>query len=286
VLVACAKDTRSGPVDAQADAGHTPTTTDAGQQSAATQVLCDGSDSIRFGYNVSGGGQVPDTVPFTIPYGFSGFFVDGTCHYYALSEAWQGEIVSGTLSSDDAKQLVDEVGWNELDRWRTYKDPGGCPDASGNLLIKPGAAVSCVCGCDEPAPQGIAQAFAAAERWRARLASAGAPIAGPVSALAVPNDSSRETPTAWPLTRSMASVPNLLFEAHDPKLGTGPYACFDDPNETMMLRALRGSAEHGSWSSSALMSDGGKTYDLYMRDELPDAAAHAINTLLASEAEQ
>jgi hypothetical protein len=123
------------------------------------------------------------------------------------------------------------------------------------------------------APSGLAQAQTNANDWLTKLTMIGAPLTGAMSGDARPDSGTNGTqpPTPWPLSRSMASIPNLVTPSTQ-----GPFARFDAAADTAALRKLRGS---NTSFSGIPVSDGGKTYDLYLRDELPDDAATAIAKL-------
>jgi hypothetical protein len=82
----------------------------------------------------------------------------------------------------------------------------------------------------------------------------------------------------------MASIPGLIVDPNDFQLGSDAYLRFDDPAETMLLRKLRNVQSEAAHSAghSFIVREGGEAYSLYLRDELPDADARAIATLMQS----
>jgi hypothetical protein len=252
--------------------------------------LCDGSDEIRFMYE-SAGGHVDDAYGFTNPYGHAFLFVDGSCRYFAGDNYMRG-IASGTLTQAEADELSKDVHWRELDAW-TWGVVGefSCPDAGSVTLNKARVSASCSCGCDKGAPKGLEAALAKGYEWVERLVSEGAPLEGPISAVALEASAGvSDPPSAWPLTKTLSSIPNLIVERGDAKLwmGTGPWARFDDAADAAKLRELRTTLSKtdrpgsGSVHTFVQVQEGSNVFELYVRDELPDGVVKALAELKAT----
>lgn len=251
-----------------------------------SDALCDGSSEMRLVYNVSGG-FVVDTFAFTNPRGATFLAIDGTCHYYVLQNYMRG-IQSGTLSAADADALARDLHWHDLASWAwdLQKDMA-CPDASGVLLSRAHVSAGCSCGCDANAPRGLGDALTQAQQWVTRLTTSGKPLEGAVTALAFEGEASGSAIPVmdWPLATQPSAVPNLVHDRSDPKLwqGGGSYARFEGADATK-LRDLRSATLRASTITPgfAQARSAGKVYELYVRDELPEATAKAWDALDAS----
>lgn len=244
---------------------------------ASGAELCDGSADVRLDYRVEGGGASPLITTFTTPRAdWTYFFVDGTCRFYVSDNSVHG-IRTGTLDTTDATQLATDIAWNELDGWRDYgtHNGNGCADAPVDLLAKPGVAVGCACGCGSLAPNGLDEAVRNARRWVMQLWQRGGELTTPVSVVANPTARADSQYVPWPLTRSMDSIADLIMDPNDERITKGPYARFDSGTDASVLRELR-SKSFDPQAESIPVSESGKTYDLYVRDELPDETARAL----------
>jgi len=237
-------------------------------------ALCDGSTDMRLGY-AAAGGFVDITFYFTNPYGHWFLFVDGQCNYYLSREYPQG-IVSGTLDDEQASTLADAIGWPSIAEL-AVEDVESCPDAGANVIWAPGGIeVSCTCGCDEgPVSQRKTDALQYMYELLETLAQSAPPLMGPVSALAAPESPVGDELT-WPLDQPLATIPNLV---HDLDSLGDEFALFEDPDDAAALRALRATAQPGT---PVRVADGEGAYQIYVRDELPEGVAPAIEALRGS----
>jgi hypothetical protein len=291
LLIACGSVVDSNPSHGSAGAGSDSFAGSASTRARARVPLCDGSTDIRITYEL-GGGAVEETYGFTNPDGFAFFLIDGSCRYYAGQNYMRG-IVSGTLTPGEAQEFSTDLHWSELDGWTWGAKELGCPDASGATLSKAGVAATCTCGCDAGAPKGLDAALSKAYAWVERLTREGQPLDGPVSAVAL-SSSAADMPVvlAWPLTRTLRSISNLIVERGDARLwmGTGPWARFTDTAEIMKLREMRTMVTNMDVSGSGSVhtfvivreSADAELYNLYVRDELPDATVKAWDALKAT----
>jgi hypothetical protein len=242
---------------------------------ASNEALCDGSSQMRLTFQSTGGFH-DATYSFTNPYGHVFFAIDGMCRFY-VSSNWSRGIASGTLSKSDAEALSMDVHWRELAGWTwDFATEDGCPDSAGESLMRAHVFVGCICGCDAGAPKNLDEALSKAATWIMRLEAQGEPLDGAVSAIAFPSVAGaspvEQLPT-WPLSRSMSSIEGLVHERHDSTLINGMLksARFDELAEASKLRETRraGGVFYASVQEASI------SYDLYVRDELPEAALKA-----------
>jgi hypothetical protein len=282
-LTACGQVVDPHPDNGSAGQAAPPSARDAGP-------LCDGSSEMRLTYE-SGGGAVDETYPFTNPHGHVFLAIDGTCRFYASMNYMRG-IASATLSQADADALAKDTHWSELAGWHWTNDYG-CPDAGGVGLTRAKATASCTCGCDAGAPKGLDDALSKAYEWVQRLTTSGQPLDGTVSAIALEGSAggSLNVPVVtWPLPRAMGSIPGLLHKHGEPEfwMGTAKYAHFDAAADYTKLRQARVATTNHDVPGSGMVStyipieEGSTRYDLYVRDELPDAIEAAWDRLKAT----
>jgi len=263
------------------DAGSTGTggvaSTDAGN-GTTTEPICDGSQDMRLGIS-SGGGFVANTYMFTNPYGNRFLFVDGQCRYHASIDYMQG-FASGTLSSAEAEQLATDIGWSMLPTWSAYSDVQ-CPDAGASIITRPSYAATCICGCQDMGPPGLAAAMVKAGEWLGNLYMQGTRSTGAVSAIAGMTPGATGMELAWPLGRPIADIAGLV---QDTVLFSGTSGVgFENPVDTSALRDLRSAAvAQMMYAQSIPVLDQGMTYVVFVRDELPDGVDAAIEALRAS----
>jgi hypothetical protein len=234
-----------------------------------------------------GGGFVPDTFAFTNPRGHVFLAIDGACHFYVSDNYLRG-IYSGSLSAADADALAKDLHWLDLASWKWgVQQDAACPDAGGVFLIREHVSAACSCGCDAAAPSGLADALMKSQTWMTRLLGEGKPVDGSVSALAFEGTQSSGSVMPvldWPLTRAVSTIANLVRTHNDPVLmSDGPFAQFDQA-DAAKLRELRTATLKGAISTpgSIAVRDAGTSYELYLRDELPEAAAKAWDALYAT----
>jgi hypothetical protein len=237
--------------------------------------LCDGSTDLRLGYSADGG-FVDVSFYFTNPHGHWFLFIDGQCNYYVSMGYLEG-VATGVLDAQQAEALALDVGWSSIDDL-TVEDIQTCPDAGSVSIWAPESRrVSCMCGCDEgPVSARKMSALDAMRDLANELSMQGQSVTGAVSALA-----SEASPTfddlAWPLSSAIADIPNLVHDLDD--LGSSPeYALFEDAMDAMALRMLRAQQQPGTPLS---VTDGQSTYQLWVRDELPDGVSEAIESFQA-----
>lgn len=232
--------------------------------------ICDGSTDMRLGYSADGG-FVPTSFYFTNPYGHWFLFIDGQCNYFASMNTDDG-IASGTLDAAQAEDLAQAIGWDTIQEL-AGDDVETCPDAgTDNIWAPDELRVMCTCGCDEGAlKQRKTDALAYVRNLMDAL-SQGAKLTGPVAAIAY-TSSPVGGEEVWPLDTPIADTANLVQSMDGPITA---FALFEDADDAAALRALRDTKQPGT---PLLVSDGTGTYDLYVRDELPDDVAAAIESL-------
>jgi hypothetical protein len=104
-------------------------------------------------------------------------------------------------------------------------------------------------------------------------------LTGSVSAVAQRQEVPAGNELAWPLTRRMSTITGLIAEPGQPITAM---ARFDLASEAMQLRTLRSrTVMLDMYAASIPVSDAGATYRLWLRDELPDGVAAAIDVLRA-----
>jgi hypothetical protein len=156
-----------------------------------------------------------------------------------------------------------------------YHDAESCPDAGVTWLRTASGYVDCTCACDEKAPREVKQALEQAAMRQEALISGGASLDGPIALLALaegkPTGSNAKLP-AWPLIWPLSDIA-IEWEAYT--RGVRPNARVltgADADATRMLRAAASRDNAGALR----VTDLGQVYNLFMRDELPDAAQSAI----------
>jgi hypothetical protein len=234
--------------------------------------LCDGSTDLRLGYSADGG-FVDVTFYFTNPHGHWFLFIDGQCNYYVSMGYLEG-IATGMLDAQQAEEIATNIGWDSIDEL-TVEDVETCPDAGANSIWAPdGRRVSCTCGCDEgPVSMRKMDALSYMTDLMSDLSMQGQSVTGPVSALAAEAEPIGGELT-WPLDMPIASIPSLVHNLND--LGPDPtYALFADADDAAALRALRAQQQPGT---PLAIADGEGTYQLWVRDELPEGVSEAIES--------
>ena len=226
----------------------------------------------------SGGGFVATTYSFTNPYGRVYLFVDGHCRYYASTDYMQG-FASGTLSAAEAEQLASDIGWDHIATWSTYRDVM-CPDAGSSAITRASVAATCICGCQDMGPAGLYDAMQHGLEWARTLAARGERSTGPISAVAQKQIRPSGHELAWSLDRPLASISDLVEENNASVTSS---AHFDTAGDLAALRALRSGAQaQDMYAQFVPVIDADAAYLLFARDDLPDAAAAAIDALLAT----
>ncbi len=238
-----------------------------------TEVLCDGSDAIRFLYR-SAGGYVEQSYGFTNPHGHSFLAVTGKCEAFAGNDYMSG-IFTLTLSETQAAQLSKDVGRDQITGWSKYPDQQSCPDA-GSVSISDGKNQAwCSCGCDPGVPPGIEVALKKASTWLDTVFDQGAALTGPVAVAAMPdgNPIPGQTPLAWPLAWPVSSLPS----AYDTTTGKQ----VTDAGEASQLRKLRSDTLAAlSYASYILVVDAAAApFEVYVRDELPPTVEAALDAM-------
>lgn len=266
---------------AAVDASVPPLAADGGSADAgivSTEPLCDGSSAMRLTYT-SGGGFVEQMYFFTNPYGGAFFTIDGKCQFYAGNNYMRG-IATGTLTEAEAAELSKDVHWFELAGWdwNVNKD-APCPDSGGVSLGRAKISAGCSCGCDDAAPKGLNDALSNANKWNERLMTAGKPVTGRLSAIAITSEAGTSNTNMfvvdWPLARSMSSIQGLVHEPSVEYLRepNAVVAHIDDPAEATKLRESRvATVSHETFmgaSSYVTVKEGSAQYRLYVRDDLP-----------------
>lgn len=249
-----------------------------GGSASGSYTLCDGSSDVRLGA-VSEGGQVETTFNFTNPYGHAFLFVDGKCNYYA-GGSWLKDVVRGQLSQQRAAEIEKSLMLGRVDAL-DYHDEQSCPDAGALVLRTANGYADCTCGCDEKAPAGVEAALSAGGMLRDELFAAGDPLGGRLLLLAIVDDppGSGAAIPAWPLIWPLSDIA-MTWEAYTRKITPTTRLLEDD--EAQVVRSLRANAlKVDPYAGSLRATDLGKSYSLFMREELPDETQRAIEQLLA-----
>lgn len=240
--------------------------------------ICDGSDDIRLGLT-SGGGWVQHTYQFTNPHGNWFLFVDGKCRYYASADYMNG-ITTGTITPEQAGQLANDIGWSQIEAWSSYQDRA-CPDAGATQIFRPGSVATCICSCVAEGPAGLADAMNRAQEWTNELGMQGEPASDVVSALAGEFEPMSPVTLTWPLERTPEAIPGFVQDLFGSPTLVG--VRFEDPTEVDQLRELRSAArEEQPFAGSIRAMAGAQPYEVFVRDDLPDAVDSAISALIAS----
>jgi hypothetical protein len=254
--------------------------TSSGGSSGGAYVLCDGSSDVRLGFAVEGG-QVDTTYQLTNPYGHSFLFIDGHCHYYA-SSSWLKGVVQGDLSQTRAAEIAKSLSLRRIEQL-DYHDVESCPDAGSTWLRTSAGYVDCTCGCDAKAPKGIEDAIGAASELKDELAATGSALAGPILLAVVQEEGTGagRTLPAWPLIWPLSDVA-VTWEAYTRKPDASlRHLSDDEADAARMLRSQTLASD--PYAASVRVTDQSKTYNLFMREELPDEAQRAIDHLTSGE---
>jgi hypothetical protein len=238
---------------------------------AAVPLLCDGSDDFRLLINDALSGASLGLHPFEYPH--NGYLVvDGHCHYIALWNYMLG-IRQGDLSDGELSSLENDLALARLASLRSTRSP--CNDSGTLLLATPDANVSA--RCPEFEPNETDRVLSNAAHWEVRLAKAGMPLDGQVTARALrgepPNHGEQTAAVApWPLARKLSQIPSLLSDDSDFRHPVG--AQFEG-EEARVLRDLRTSFAtmyiiDDVGQGAAYVEEDGVTYTLTIRDDLPD----------------
>jgi hypothetical protein len=174
----------------------------------------------------------------------------------------QDGVKSGTLDATQAQALATAVHRSQIPSYSSWSDIG-CPDAGAVSISDGASSASCSCGCDPEAPNGLSAAIDAAAQWKETLWDAGTPLDGPVAAAAQPSGVTTQPAKAWTLSWPIADLP--LPNTPEGKVVT-------DAADAAKLRELRA----GSTFEGVLIDVSGTRYELFVRDELPDAVKTAI----------
>jgi hypothetical protein len=254
--------------------------------------LCDGSDDIRLALFDGGGGPLPESYAFIHPSDHARLLINGQCQFHVEGDHLDG-IRTGKLSTSEAEQLAHDVMWDELATWSyDWHQDQSCPDAGYATIAGAQGFGSCSCGCDANAPSGLDGALLKAYEWAARLASEGQALAGPVSALALDSTEQSKVLTEvkgaslsfedWPLDREMSAIDGLIHSRSEEALlnGNATYALFSAMADYTKLREMRNAHDPNASDRRAgiPVKEGSSTYDVFIRDELPDAVAQSWAT--------
>jgi hypothetical protein len=250
------------------DAG--PDASDAGPTGP---VLCDGTDQIRFAYQVAGGGPVMPGSEVLSENGFVYLLVSGTCHYWALQDV-QGAVREGELSAAAAASFTTEL---RLGMWSDLPPQGpSCPDAPSAVVRFADDRYELPSPC--PAQDaGAGTALADAVRARAQsLHDAGAPVAGSVRFVLVMEGADwstavRERAAPWPLAEAAADVALTPGQARMYQRGSSRRASGDEAAALRDVRDASAAADVRQLTGGFIpVVDGsGGRYQLYVRDAIP-----------------
>jgi hypothetical protein len=260
-----------GPADGPASEGGT-----------TVPVLCDGSTSIRFAYQVAGGGPVLPPSEVLYENGFTYLLVDGACHYWVLQDVYQ-EVREGDLSAPQAASLASDL---RLGLWSSLPLTGsraGCFDAPSAVLrfgddryVLPSA-----CG---PTDAGAATALATRVRgYVEKLYGGGTAVTGPVRYVLVSQDvdwgaAVQAQAKLWPLMDLATSVALTSAQAYMYQRGSARLASADAAASLRNLRNASATADVRALTGGYLPvvdEDGGR-YQLYVRDAIPLETAQGL----------
>lgn len=246
----------------------------------ASHGFCDGSPGIKLvAMHSLGRGAFADYL-LLHAYGGAFFFIDGKCHYYAMSYGVP-RITMGIVSSELLTQLTADLKLDQLAELPSSKDTR-TPHFHDRLLATETHSLRCrdmLCRTPE-ATAVLDQAV----QWIEKLAAQGQPATGPLTAFAFPELVLSSQPTdagmtdpvlPWPLTPTLRSLPRLVVT--DRLYPTRGLELSGE--EAAMLRAVRMQAvemddsESKSEPSATFVSDCGQIYRLLLRDELPSGFA-------------
>ncbi len=260
---------------------------DGGERDAGVEPLpdslCNGGSEMRLAFS-SEGGFVHEAYYFTNPFGHAFFLIAGDCTFYAGQNYMRG-IATGKLSDAEAAELSRDVHFDELAGWSW--DPNkdaACPDSGSISIVRAKGYGGCSCGCDMTAPAGLGDALSNAYMWIERLLTAGKPLEGPVTALALPETANNIAPLVdWPLDRTMDSIAGLVHPRNEQLWMRTDFARFPAATDYEKLREARAATQrqdrNGQLSPSVPVREGSMTYDLFVRDDLPKAAADGWDAL-------
>lgn len=295
--VGCAQSKTIDEGDKGLNAGEPTVTPDANHTSPAAagsgapervEPLCDGTDRIRLGLLSSLGSFSVASDAFKYPFGGGFAFVDGHCRYFIDGPALGG-IRTGVLDEPAARVLTDEVGFHRLADWQEEIDGKpqyvGCLDGGSSVIRGPSASVYCICSCGDDAPDGLAQAMEARQRWLTRLYDQGSPLNGPVRvATESMNFVTSGTvdwmilawPMSWPASQALATTVPSTMSAGVLEFSADSGLLIEDAADVATLRALRDRARVIPAVSDINVMDGDAGFRVYVRDELPKDVLEAI----------
>ena len=267
--VGCAEDGDTPP--GRADAGSVGRA-DSAAEPVEPAELCDGSERIRFGYDVVGITTGFSSDPFFDQYGADFFFLRGDCRYVRGGGYGEHEFREGTLDAAQAEQLAREVDFATLRQRFVREQDDPCWDQPTERVHGPSSTFSCRC-CKvwKPTHDVVEGLLTDSTVVQSAVTAAAATRSNTEPDLARPR---------WPLATSIREilVPEMRY-APSPEDGRR----FDDPDDRAALRALRDSArKDGSLPASIEVQDGdGPVYAVYVRDELPADMESMVQELLA-----
>lgn len=258
-------------------------------ESAARSGLCDGSSELRLVVADRAWGKALAPQYFVSDqYGFRFLVVDGTCRYYAMRDLELG-VATGQLGEEQLEELTRELA---LDRLASLPSSRvDCADHNEERLIATqDASLRCRCDVCPDAPAST-DAIVRAGEWIERLADSGAPLSGPVSALAValqpPDAPDRlmRPVLRWPLESPPEHIPGLI-KKRGASRDRGAHFESSDADALRRLRVqthelaeARGQKQHSSYPT-IFVSDCVETYELVVRDELPAALGAQLHDFL------
>jgi hypothetical protein len=227
--------------------------------------ICDGSNDIRFGIWNDGGSFPPPGWLFMHPIADSFVFVDGSCRFYASSDALTG-FAGGSLDEAEAEQLAIALHVARFDDWQVYNYQS-CMDGGSSVISDGAHTFACMCGeCGADAPEGLAEAMDAGQMWIKKLAGEGTLWTGAVSAVATDflGTLHLEQPQTWPLTRPIDDI-----VVSNVKVTVDSGMIFDSADAAALRRLRKQQATVVPPSEDIYVTtDGVKKYSLFVRDEL------------------
>ena len=230
-------------------------------------AICDGSESIRFGYDSDGGRITDHSGLFYTHYG-SFLYVHGDCSYVAGTGS-NRSFRAGVLSAALAEQLSAEVDYRTLDSRARKPEHQTCLDAPVEHYHGPNATLRSQCSSQTRL------------RTIHALADVGPMVEAAVTVAVLAGTGTGGAPPpsapAWPIATSILT----FFTSLGATPGVDDGVRVDDLDDAAALRELRDTTAPVSDAPAFVVQEGGLAYRVYVRDELPEDMEAAVQALLA-----
>jgi hypothetical protein len=174
----------------------------------ASRKICDGSEGLRFAYQLRGGFLTPRPYDLFYEPGVRFLFIDGRCHFWVspvdLSEAPFHE---GVL---DAALEARVTSATHFQSWASLVGPYACtddpPTDAGDAIFEDGTQRVTCSPCPTDAPAELAETCDAPDDLERDLWALSTPMDGPVRIYLNDGDVARDDEVAWPLARDLDEV--------------------------------------------------------------------------------